>query len=103
VLTLVNVERANAGLAPLAASGSLDNASKTHASWMAATGRFEHSSYPGGTWGENIAKGYGSAASVVAGWMGSPGHRANILNPAYTQMGIGYVAAGNYWCQQFGG
>jgi uncharacterized protein YkwD len=105
VLALVNGERANAGLAPLAANASLNSASAAHASWMSANGVLQHSTFPGGwhAWGENIAQGYGSAASVVAGWMGSPGHRANILNPAYSQMGIGYVAAGNYWCQQFGG
>jgi uncharacterized protein YkwD len=68
---------------------------------MAANGTLQHSAYPGGTWGENIAQGYGSAQSVVAAWMASPGHRANILNPAYHYMGLGYVAAGNWWCQQF--
>jgi uncharacterized protein YkwD len=105
VLALVNVERANAGLAPLVANGALNGSSIAHASWMAANGVLQHSTFPGGwhAWGENIAQGYGSAASVVAGWMGSPGHKANILNPAYTQMGIGYSATGNYWCQQFGG
>jgi uncharacterized protein YkwD len=101
VLQLVNVERANAGLAPLVASGSLNNSSAAHASWMSANGTLQHSAYPGGTWGENIAQGYGSAQSVVAAWMNSPGHRANILNPAYHYMGLGYAAAGNYWCQQF--
>ena len=104
VLELVNAERANAGLAPLVASASLGQAAREHASWMAQTGQLVHSSPPGGmTWGENIAQGYPSAEAVVAGWMGSDGHRANILNPAFTSMGVGYVAAGNYWAQQFGG
>jgi uncharacterized protein YkwD len=64
-----------------------------------------HSSYPGGWsyWGENIAMGFGSSASVFNAWMASPGHRANILKAAYTQMGIGRVSAGGWWCQQFGG
>ena len=42
-----------------------------------------------------------SPAAVVAGWMNSEGHRANILNSAYIKIGIGYVADGHYWTQQF--
>ena len=59
-----------------------------------------HSAYPGGTWGENIAKGYSSQSSVFTAWKNSPGHRANILRSYFTKMGIGQV--GTYWCQQFG-
>ena len=55
------------------------------------------------TAGETIAKGYASPQAVVNGWMNSSGHRANILNVSYTQIGIGYVAQGNYWTQMFGG
>ena len=55
------------------------------------------------TAGENIAKGYASPQAVVNGWMNSSGHRANILNVSYTQIGIGYVAQGNYWTQMFVG
>ena len=51
--------------------------------------------------GENIAKGYRSPQDVVNGWMNSSGHRANILNSSYTQIGVGYVADGNYWTQMF--
>lgn len=43
------------------------------------------------TAGENIAKGYSTPERVVDAWMNSPGHRANILNPAYTMIGVGYV------------
>ena len=39
--------------------------------------------------------------AVVAGWMNSEGHRANILSSAYTKIGVGYVADGHYWTQQF--
>ena len=53
------------------------------------------------TAGENIAKGYPSPQAVVNGWMNSSGHRANILNASYTQIGVGYVAQGNYWTQMF--
>ena len=53
------------------------------------------------TAGENIAKGYASPQAVVNGWMNSSGHRANILNASYTQIGVGYVSRGNYWTQLF--
>lgn len=51
--------------------------------------------------GENIAKGYASPQAVVNGWMNSSGHRANILNPGYTHIGVGFVSGGNYWTQMF--
>ena len=51
--------------------------------------------------GENIAYGYRTPQAVVNGWMNSSGHRANILNARFTQIGVGYVAAGNYWTQMF--
>ena len=51
--------------------------------------------------GENIARGYTSPQAVVNAWMNSSGHRANILNASFTQIGVGYVADGNYWTQMF--
>lgn len=51
--------------------------------------------------GENIAKGYATPQAVVNAWMNSSGHRANILNANYTQIGVGYVSNGNYWTQMF--
>lgn len=53
------------------------------------------------TAGENIAMGYKTPQAVVDAWMNSPGHRANILNASYTQIGVGYVASGSYWTQEF--
>ena len=53
------------------------------------------------TAGENIAYGYRTPQAVVNGWMNSSGHRANILNANYKEIGVGYVAEGNYWTQQF--
>lgn len=58
------------------------------------------------TAGENIAKGYSTPEKVVDAWMNSPGHRANILNPSYTMIGVGYVydeytTDANYWTQVF--
>jgi uncharacterized YkwD family protein len=50
---------------------------------------------------ENIAYGYSTPEAVMNGWMNSPGHRANILNGALTQIGVGYYAPGHYWTQMF--
>lgn len=57
--------------------------------------------------GENIAAGYGTPANVVRGWLDSPGHCANIMNPGYTHLGNGYAQVsgspyGDYWVQMFG-
>ena len=53
--------------------------------------------------GENIAKGYRSAESVMNGWMNSSGHRANILNVNFGKIGVGYVETNGttYWTQMF--
>ena len=56
------------------------------------------------TAGENSAEGQSSPAEVMNGWMNSPGHRRNILDPNFTQIGIGIAknAQGRYiWTQQF--
>jgi uncharacterized protein YkwD len=105
VFTCVNLERTSRGISALSSNPTLSTAAQNCAERMAASGQMTHSSGPPpgfSTWGENIAVGYPSASSVVAAWMASPGHRANILNPAYTRTGVGYVASGYWWCQQFG-
>lgn len=51
--------------------------------------------------GENIARGQRTPQAVVNAWMNSSGHRANILSASFTQIGVGYVADGNYWTQMF--
>ena len=51
--------------------------------------------------GENIAKGQKTPSAVVNAWMNSPGHRANILDPSYTKIGVGYEKNGHYWTQMF--
>lgn len=54
--------------------------------------------------GENIAAGSGTAAGVVDQWMNSDGHCANIMNPAFNQIGVGYYPGGQYghvWTQVF--
>src|SRR5439155_23515558 len=51
--------------------------------------RIEKQGYDWSWWGENIAWGYSTPEVVVQGWMSSPGHRANILNPRFLDLGIG--------------
>lgn len=119
VIALTNTERASAGLPPLAPDPLLTAAAQAHSTDMVARAFYSHTSPDGSepwhraaaagstrrTIGENIACGQRSAAEVVRGWMNSPGHRANILKPAFTHIGIGFAgggAAGTYWTQLFG-
>ena len=69
--------------------------------------RVARSGYSGRRIGENIAAGQGDAAQAVAGWVASPGHCANLMDAAYTEMGAAYaIDAGSrskiYWTQVFG-
>jgi uncharacterized protein YkwD len=122
VLDLVNDARRANGLSPLTAVGTLNFAAEFHSSQQARRGvmahelfgvtattvgsRLDYSGYDAWTtYGENVAYGYATAAAVMNAWMTSPGHRANILNPNFTQIGIGVAVAGNgtlYWTQVFG-
>ena len=64
------------------------------------------SGYPAGWWGENVAAGFNSPGDVMNAWMGSPDHKANILNPHYTDIGVGCAYSTShtaYWTQDFGG
>ena len=115
VIRLVNEIRQQNGLRPLTANWELSRVARYKSQDMADRGYFAHNSPTYGspgqmikafglsyrTAGENIAKGYASPQAVVNGWMNSSGHRANILNASYTQIGVGYVAQGNYWTQMF--
>ncbi|MEU0027302.1 CAP domain-containing protein [Streptomyces sp. NPDC006335] len=119
VVDLTNRERARAGLPALAVDPLLARAAQAYSTDMAARAFYSHTS-PEGTqpWdraaaagstrrsiGENIACGQRSPAEVVEGWMNSPGHRANILRPGFTHIGIGFAGggpAGTYWTQLFG-
>lgn len=119
VVQLTNVERAKAGCGPLAAEARLTTAAQGHTSDMAQNNYFDHTSLDGRTMvdriratgfpltavGENIAAGTATAAATLQLWMNSPGHRANILNCAYNQIGVGYAEGGSYryyWTQDFG-
>lgn len=63
--------------------------------------RIDQAGFAGGRTGENIAAGQTSAAQVMDGWMNSPGHCRNIMNPAYDYIGIGHHE--RHWTQTFGG
>jgi uncharacterized protein YkwD len=121
IASLTNAERRQAGLAPLTISTLLMRAAQLHADQMASARQMAHvlpdARYPepqdrlaavGYRWqayAENVAYGQGSPASALAAWMGSSGHRANILNPGLTEIGAG-VARGSdgqpYYVQVFG-
>ncbi|MGW6270337.1 CAP domain-containing protein [Streptomyces sp. NPDC055060] len=120
VLRLTNAERTATGLRPLSPDPLLTVAAQRHSADMIARAFYAHTSPDGGEpWhrasaagsthraiGENIACGQRTPAEVVDGWMNSPGHRANILKPSFTHLGVGFAgggSAGTYWTQLFGG
>ncbi|KKD06753.1 CAP domain-containing protein, partial [Streptomyces sp. WM6386] len=119
VVDLTNRERTRHGLPPLAVDPFLTTAAQAHSADMIARAFYSHTSPDGSRpWdraaaagsrrrsiGENIACGQRSPAEVVEGWMNSPGHRANILKPDFTHIGIGFAgggSSGTYWTQLFG-
>lgn len=127
VIALTNQARADNGLPPLAVNPLLTVAAQKHAEAMAADEFFDHTNPKAGDqpgdrvtaagyqWSivaENIAAGDVTPADVVAGWLKSPGHRANILNKDVREIGVGYVfkpndtfpgptGYGHYWVQVF--
>jgi len=121
VLELTNLERSRAGVAPLRENERLAHAAQLQSEQMGAASRMDHvlrdarypnpadrlaaADYEWQAYGENVAMGQRSAEEVVTAWMKSPSHRANILDPRYTELGIGYaVDAGGrpYYAQVFG-
>jgi uncharacterized protein YkwD len=118
VLQLTNSERAKAGCKALTVSSKLTTAAQAHSADMAKNNYFAHDSQDGTSpferikqagynfraAAENIAYGQPTAASVMDAWMNSPGHKANILNCTYTQIGVGYATRSGtpYWTQDFG-
>jgi uncharacterized protein YkwD len=116
VVRLTNRARAAGGCKPLTHDAKLRTAADRHSADMAAKGYFDHTSQSGRsagdriatagfapvrTWGENIAMGQRTAASVVQGWLDSPGHRANIMNCKFTHIGVGQHSKGPHWTQVF--
>ncbi|PZU98849.1 MAG: hypothetical protein DCE90_03315 [Pseudanabaena sp.] len=121
LLRLTNLERKKLGLAPLKLSPQLKQAAQSHAKDMATNGFFSHtglngssigdraksSGYRYAVVGENLAAGRATPEGTIRQWMNSPGHRANILNNAFTEIGFGYANAPNsryrhYWVQVLG-
>jgi len=122
MLALINDFRAENGVGPLTLSPTLTAAADFHSQDMANRNYFSHDlpgigtwsqnisnyGYGGGTRAENIAAGYSDAARTVDGWINSPGHRTNMLNPNLHAIGIAsaYNANsqyGTYWTNDFGG
>lgn len=115
VIAIVNDIREDNGLKPLKENVTLSQLAKIKAEDMAVNDSFKHLSAKYGlpfdmmdvfginygTAGENIARGHATAEAVVQAWMDSEGHKANILNKDFTEIGVGYCADGDYWSQMF--
>jgi uncharacterized protein YkwD len=122
VLTLINQDRASIGEGPLTIDWALNDSAQWKSMNMSGYDYFDHTDDPIGrspeqrlldcgypatssSWGENIAEGFSTPASVVQAWLNSPGHKANIEYAGYTTTGIGvaYNSSGYYyWTQDFG-
>lgn len=106
---------------PLAWNAALGAAAQGHSKAMAYGNYFAHqdpdgempadraraAGFRGRQIGENIAAGQGSPGKAMSGWLASPGHCANLMNPMFTQMGAAYAAdarsdEGVYWTMLFG-
>lgn len=119
VLRLTNLERSSRGISPLSRNRMLDIAADMHSENMGIHDIYGHTGHDGSspgdrisgagynwtTYGENIYKSPFTAVEAVTGWMNSPGHRANILNPNFNEIGLGYsydaASATTYWTQKF--
>ncbi len=118
VVDLTNQERKKAGLPPLQVNAKLSRAAREHSANMGRLDRLDHVlegkgpgerladvGYTSFGWGENCAVGQRTPEDALASWMQSPGHRGNILNNTYTEIGVGIAAnerGGLYYTQVFG-
>ncbi|MEU6272963.1 CAP domain-containing protein [Streptomyces populi] len=116
VVALVNSERAKAGCSPVALNAKLSQAAQAHSADMASHNTMSHTGSDGSdpgqritragylwsTYGENVAYGYSTPEQVMAGWMASAGHKRNILDCGFKEIGVGVAQPGNYWTQDFG-
>ena len=114
-LSRVNTARAQNGLSPLTLDSAMTRAANVRAAELAK--RFSHTRPNGARGltalaeagvsyraaGENIAAGQQTAQAVMAAWMNSSGHRANILSAKYSRLGVGQAVVGGrtYWVQLF--
>ncbi|MFI9204127.1 CAP domain-containing protein [Streptomyces sp. NPDC053048] len=117
VVDMVNAERARHGCSPVTVNAKLQAAAQGHSDDMAARDYYDHTSpegrgpgdrisaagYRWSTYGENIFKSPKDARTAMDGWMKSPGHRSNILNCAFKEMGVGvnFSSNGPWWTQNF--
>ena len=115
VIALVNKERHHMGLPPLTEISVLDDFAQARSREIVS--QFEHVRPNGSNplddvmsagyhaAGENIASGHPTPEAVVDGWMNSSAHRANILSPDFSYIGVGYCESGGhyYWVQIFAG
>jgi len=118
VIRLVNIERTKRGLKPLKANWQLSRVARYKSMDMRDKKYFSHTSPTYGSpfkmmkdfrinfmmAGENIALGQRTPKEVMNSWMNSPGHRSNILNPRFTEIGVGIAYSkdrGIYWTQMF--
>lgn len=118
VIEIVNKERASMGLHLLSENADLDKVATLKSEDMVKLNYFSHTSPTYGSpfqmleqfkisytsAGENIAYGQTTPEEVMKGWMNSPGHRANILNSNFTQIGVGIALKSNGqldWTQTF--
>lgn len=125
VLELTNVERSKADLPPLTFNPQLTAAAQAHSEDMALNNFLDHQGSDGSSpldrikragyspvgWAENVAAGQPTPEEAIASWMNevppNDGHRRNILNPDYQEIGVGYYASDtsnyeHYWTQDFG-
>ncbi|WP_018132336.1 CAP domain-containing protein [Effusibacillus pohliae] len=118
VIQLTNQARTAQGLKPLRSNWELSRMARHKSEDMRDRGYFSHQSptygspfdmmraygIPYRAAGENIAAGQPTPEEVVKAWLASPGHRRNIMNPAYTEIGCGVAFGGSmriYWSQEF--
>ncbi len=121
LIPIINRARSDSGLPPLVENPLLTAAAQQFAEFIALHGVFSHTA-DGRTldarveaagyssWralGENLAEGYATPEEAVAAWLASDGHRANILNPSFTETGVGCASNaaspyGYFWVQEFG-
>lgn len=128
VIQLVNQARSQgricgnrrfASARPLSANNSLNRAAQVHSADMATRRQLSHTGSNGSSVGqrtkqagyqwraiaENIGVGYNSGSAVVRGWLNSPGHCANIMNPNYSEGGVSVVRGRDgklYWTMVYG-
>ncbi|SDP83412.1 Cysteine-rich secretory protein family protein [Actinopolyspora xinjiangensis] len=121
MLRLTNRARARAGCPKLRLNEVLNEAARRHSAQMARrnylghrgtngtdhVARAKRAGYPSVYVGENVAAGNADAARTFRQWLNSPGHRENILNCSFTELGVGYAKDADsewthYWTQMFG-